>query len=59
MQQTGGAVNDSMTERIDKILGDPDKSTGLYGAYRSENPSEVLRQAGSYYDPDENWGGVM
>lgn len=55
LQQTGGSVNDSMTLRIDNILNDPVK--GLYPNYRAENPSEILRSSGSYYEPETPWGG--
>lgn len=55
LQQTGGSNNDSMTQRIDDILNDKDR--GLYVNYKSENPSEVLRSTGGYYDPDSPWGG--
>lgn len=37
-------------DRIEMVLGDPIKGTGLYGRYAANNPSEQLRQIGSYYD---------
>ena len=62
LQQTGGASADSMTAKIDSILNGGYTRTGkvmtvgLYDLYRGENPSEVLRASGSYYDNDSSYG---
>ena len=61
LQNTGGANNDSATARIDGILNSSYTRTGkilslgLYDMYRSENPSAVLRQSGSWYSNDTGY----
>ncbi len=55
LQQTGGGKGDSMTSRLKELLdGNGVNDFGLYGKFRGDNPSQELRQIGSYYD---GWGG--
>lgn len=56
LEQVGGATGDSMIARIDGKLNSSYTRQGkimvlgLYDKYISENPSEVIRNVGSYYD---------
>lgn len=57
LQQTGGAMSDSMTAKLEnKLNGNGTSTFGLYGLFRGDNPSQELRQVGSYYD-DSIGGG--
>ena len=49
LEQTGTAAADSATININKKLVE------LYNLFRGDNPSQNLRQIGSYYD-DNNLG---
>lgn len=56
LQQTSGGLGDSMTARLKQELdGNGVNDFGLYGKFRGDNPSQELRQIGSYYDSG-GWG---
>lgn len=63
LQQTGGGASDSTMASFSGILNSSFTRTGkiltpgLYDVYRAENPSAVLRTAGSYYDTNQNYNG--
>lgn len=47
----GGDISSGLIAGIDLVLeGNGEKKLGLYQGYRGDNPSEELRQVGSYYD---------
>lgn len=46
--QSGGSLNDPAYLTIDKRLNDP--LNGLYALYRADNPSEEIRQVGTWYN---------
>lgn len=47
----GGNMSSSLIASIDLVLeGNGDKKLGLYQQFRGDNPSEELRQVGSYYE---------
>lgn len=46
----GGDIGSGIIEQIDVVLEGSGNKAGLYGQYRGDNPSEELRQIGSYYD---------
>jgi hypothetical protein len=49
----GGDVSSALIASIDLVLeGNGEKKLGLYQQYRGDNPSEELRQVGSYYDSE-------
>jgi hypothetical protein len=54
LQQTGGGASDSTMTKIENILNGNGRVLGLYEHYRSENPSEVLRATGSWYENENN-----
>lgn len=60
LENTGGAAGDAMYDRITRKLGiDPATGKivgGLYSQFLGNNPSQQLRQLGSYYDNTRNWG---
>lgn len=60
LQNTGASASDTTTIRINRLLnGDKDTGEiGLYARYRGDNPSEELRNFGSWYSNDSgysNW----
>ena len=58
LRQQGGASTDSaITDMESELNGSRDNkgSIGLYGQYKSENPSESLRTAGSWYDNSQGY----
>ncbi len=67
LQQTSGGMGDAMTARFESILNGARARNGmvvqlgLYDLYKADNPSEVLKTVGSYYDDfsgyDGNGGG--
>lgn len=55
-QDQGGGIASGLIAGIDLVLeGNGERKLGLYQAYRGDNPSEELRQIGSYYD--SGYGG--
>lgn len=55
-QDQGGDIASGLIAAIDLVLeGNGANKMGLYQGYRGDNPSEELRQIGSYYDG--GWGG--
>lgn len=57
LENTSGAAGDAMTERINrKLFGDGNMVKGLYQQFTGNNPSQQLRQLGTYYDNMPNWG---
>lgn len=52
----GGDISSGLLAGIDLVLEGGGKKTGLYDQYRGDNPSEEIRQVGSYYD-DSGFGG--
>lgn len=54
----GGDISSGLIASIDLVLeGNLARGkVGLYGQYRGDNPSEELRQIGSYYDIDRRRG---
>jgi hypothetical protein len=63
LQQVGGGIGDSSMSRIDAVLNGTRTRTGivvtlgLYDLYKGDNPSEVLKQSGSWYDSGGIGGG--
>lgn len=63
LEQVGGATADSMIARIDGKLNSSYTRTGkiltpgLYDEYKAENPSEILRTVGSYYNNSNPYRG--
>ncbi len=56
-QDQGGDIASGLIAGLDLVLeGNGEKKIGLYQAYRGDNPSEELRQIGSYYEG--GWGGA-
>lgn len=56
-QDQGGDIASGLIAGIDLVLeGNGERKIGLYQAYRGDNPSEELRQIGSYYSG--GWGGA-
>jgi len=59
LEQTGGATADSTLARLESKLNGARArngqiiTLGLYDLYKGNNPSQSLRQAGSYYDMDD------
>lgn len=49
-QQMGATLSSDTIQTFDNILWGDNRRTGLYQAYRGDNPSEEIRQVGSYYD---------
>lgn len=50
-KNVGGEISSGLIQAIDLVLeGDGRKKVGLYDQFRGDNPSEELRQVGSYYD---------
>lgn len=60
LQQTGGASGDSTMASINAALNGARARNGtivqygLYDLYRAENPSEILRSSGSWYEGEGN-----
>lgn len=46
----GGEIGSGIIQAIDLVLEGTGNKLGLYGQFRGDNPSEELRQIGSYYD---------
>lgn len=47
----GGDIGSALIAGIDLVLeGNGEKKLGLYQQFRGDNPSEEIRQVGSYYD---------
>ena len=61
LRQAGGAAADSAIGQIDADLNSTYTRTGklmvegLYDQYKAENPSQVLRTTGSYYDTGNSY----
>ena len=62
LQQTGGSMGDSSMAQLAGILNGSRArngqvlTLGMYDLYKGDNPSEVLKQTGNYYD-DGGYGG--
>lgn len=57
LQNTGATASDSTSIKINRTL-DGNKDTGeigLYARYRGDNPSQAIRQLGSWYDNSTNY----
>ncbi len=51
LQNTGASASDATSVKINRILdGNGSTDIGLYARYRGDNPSQELRQVGSWYD---------
>lgn len=46
----GGDIGSGIIQQIDVVLEGSGNKLGLYSQYRGDNPSEELRQIGSYYE---------
>jgi len=63
LQNTGAGASDATSIKINRLLdGNGDTGDiGLYARYRGDNPSQEVREIGSYYDTTlpygNNWGG--
>jgi hypothetical protein len=61
-QQTGGTAGSAMISSLESVLNGGRTRTGqvlnlgLYDLYRGDNPSEVIRKLGSWYDNDIGYG---
>lgn len=56
LQQIGGSNADPMVMSIRGQLHGTGNDVGLYARFRGDNPSQELRQAGSYYEiGNESW----
>lgn len=57
LENTGGGSGDPMYDRITlKLNGNGRNVKGLYEQFTGNNPSQQLRQFGTYYSPRKNWG---
>jgi hypothetical protein len=60
LQNTGAGASDATTAKINQMLdGNGSTDIGLYARYRGDNPSQEIRQTGSWYDnslPYNGWG---
>lgn len=58
LQNTGATASDSTTRKINEVLdGNGKTDIGLYARYRGDNPSQEIRQTGSWYDTGLPYGG--
>lgn len=56
LQNTGASSNDATSEKINRILnGNGSTDIGLYKRYTGDNPSQEIRNTGSYYDINSNY----
>lgn len=54
LQQTGAGQSDATYMKLSQIIdGNGSTDIGLYARYRGDNPSEELRQSGSWYDAND------
>lgn len=58
LQNTGAGASDATSIKNNLILdGNGNTDIGLYAHYRGDNPSQELRQTGSWYDNSQGYGG--
>lgn len=63
LQNTGASASDATSIKINQILHGVRArngvmiEAGLYDMYRGDNPSQEIRQTGSWYDPGASYGG--
>jgi len=55
LQQTGGGAGDSTRASILQMLNGGGTELGLYPMFRGDNPSQELRQVGSWYDNETGY----
>jgi len=53
--QQGGTMESGYVQMLRGLLYGTNNDVGLYALYRSDNPSEQLRQIGTWYD--SGYGG--
>jgi len=58
LQNTGAGASDATSIKINQILDGSGNDIGLYARYRGDNPSQEIRQLGSWYDNDIGYGGA-
>lgn len=58
LQNTGAGASDATSIKINRILdGNGSTDIGLYARYRGDNPSQEIRQTGTWYDTSMPYNG--
>lgn len=55
LQNTGASASDATSIKINQMLDGSPNDIGLYARYRGDNPSQEIRQTGSWYDTSPSY----
>lgn len=55
LRMTGASESNALVQGFNARLHGSGQDLGLYSHYRGDNPSQELRQVGSWYDSGDNW----